>query len=367
MLPMIAVYVVVTGASPSIVRAGVAGALVTVAGLASRPADLPLLILVPAAVLLTMNPWNLLDVGFQLSFAAVIGLFLLARHFVRLLRFLPRSLAETAGITAAASVATAPISLASFGQASLIGVVANVAGGFVLGPVMFCGMASVLVGLVWPAASLPLNVAAGALIAFLLSVARFCARLPFAVYQWQGVSVGFLVAAGGLALLLTAQVLAGRLGMGVLRFVLSPRRRQTAILAVATLAALALVLAPSAPRCAGRAHAHRPQRRGRGGGPGADAGRADHADRRGSVAAGAHAARPRRARHRPSRALARARRPHGGAGRRAAGRSPCAPPFCRGRRRRTRLWTDCKRSSSGAAPGCCAASLRSPPPAAATP
>ena len=248
MLPMIAVYVVVTGASPSIVRAGVAGALVTVAGLASRPADLPLLVLAPAAVLLSMNPWNLLDVGFQLSFAAVIGLFLLAHHVVGLLRFLPRSLAETAGVTASASLATAPISLASFGQASLIGVVANLAGGFVLGPVMFCGMLSVLVGMAWPAASLPLNVAAGTLIAFLLSVARFCAHLPLAVYRWQGVSVGFIVAAGCIVLLLAATVLASRLGVGVLRFVVSPRRRQVAALAVATLVALALVLAPTAPR-----------------------------------------------------------------------------------------------------------------------
>jgi competence protein ComEC len=248
MLPMIAVYVLVTGAAPSIVRAGVAGVLVTVAGLASRPADLPLLVLAPAAVLLTMNPWNLLDVGFQLSFAAVIGLFLLAHHVVRLLHFLPRSLAETAGVTASASLATAPISLASFGQASLIGVVANMAGGFVLGPVMFCGMLSVLVGLAWPAASLPFNVAAGTLIAFLLSVAHFCAHLPLAVYQWQGLSVGFLVAAGCIALLLTATVLANRLGVGVLSFVFSPRRRQAAALAVATLVALALVMAPTAAR-----------------------------------------------------------------------------------------------------------------------
>jgi competence protein ComEC len=248
MLPMIAVYVVITGASPSIVRAGVAGALVTLAGLASRPADLPLLVLAPAAALLTMNPWNLLDVGFQLSFAAVIGLFLLAHHVVRMLRFLPRSLAETAGVTASASIATAPISLASFGQASLIGVVANVAGGFVLGPVMFCGMLSVLVGLAWPPASLPLNVAAGALIAFLLSVARFCANLPMAVYKWQGLSVGFLVAAGGIALLLAAQVLANRLGVGLVHFVFSPRRRQAAALAVGTLVALALVMAPAPPR-----------------------------------------------------------------------------------------------------------------------
>jgi competence protein ComEC len=248
MLPIIFFYVLVTGASASVVRAGVAGGLVTLAGLASRPTDLPLLVLTPAAVLLTLNPWNLLNAGFQLSFAAVIGLFLLARHTTSLLRVLPRPLAETAGITAAASIATAPISLASFGQASLIGIVANVAGGFVLGPVMVCGMLSVVVGLLWPPASLPLNVVAGALIAFLLSVARWCARLPGAVYQWNGASFGFLLVVGSLVLVLVLQQLAGRLGLGVLSYTLVPRRRQAVALAAATLIALSLVWAPPAAR-----------------------------------------------------------------------------------------------------------------------
>ena len=248
LLPMILAYVIVTGSAPSIVRAGVAGVIVALAGIVSRPADVALLLLVPGAVQLSLNPWTLLDAGFQLSFAAVIGLVLLGRHTAALVRFLPRPLAEPASITMAASLATAPVSLATFGQTSLIGIVANVAGGFVLGPVMFLGMTSVLVGLLLPVACVPLNFAAGLLIAFLLTVARVCARLPFAVYQWNGVTLTLLVAVAILGMLLGVQCLAGRAGMGLRRFAFSPLRRQSLALTAATLLALSLVLAPVSVR-----------------------------------------------------------------------------------------------------------------------
>ena len=74
--------------------------------LVSRPADGWLVWLVPGAWLLTVNPNNLFDVSFQLSFAAVAGLLLLSRPLTRALRFLPGPLAEQAGVTTAASIAT---------------------------------------------------------------------------------------------------------------------------------------------------------------------------------------------------------------------------------------------------------------------
>ena len=94
LLPVVATYVLLTGASPSIVRAGVAGILGLLAVLASRPSDGWLLWLAPAAWLLTSNPNNLFDVSFQLSFAAVAGLLLLARPLTRAFSFLPGPLSE---------------------------------------------------------------------------------------------------------------------------------------------------------------------------------------------------------------------------------------------------------------------------------
>ena len=115
-----ATYVLLTGASPSIVRAGVAGIVGLLAVLASRPSDGWLLWLAPAAWLLTVNPNNLFDVSFQLSFGAVVGLLVLARPLTRALAFLPGPLSEQVGVTTAASISTAPVSMITFGSASLV-------------------------------------------------------------------------------------------------------------------------------------------------------------------------------------------------------------------------------------------------------
>jgi competence protein ComEC len=65
LLPIVAAYVVLTGASPSIMRAGVAGCMACLAALVSRPSDGWLLWLMPGAALLTLNPYTLLDVAFS--------------------------------------------------------------------------------------------------------------------------------------------------------------------------------------------------------------------------------------------------------------------------------------------------------------
>src|SRR5665647_1057081 len=128
LIPVVATYVLLTGASPSIVRAGVAGVVGLLAILASRPSDGWLVWLAPGAWLLTVNPNNLFDVSFQLSFGAVLGLLVLARPLIRALAFLPGPLPEQVGITTAASLSTAPVSMLTFGSVSVVGVLATVAG-----------------------------------------------------------------------------------------------------------------------------------------------------------------------------------------------------------------------------------------------
>ena len=81
----IAAYVLAVGWQPSVVRAGVAGALASLAWLASRPRDRWYFLLAGAAVLLAWNPYGLLDPGFQLSFAAVASIFVLVPRIERAL------------------------------------------------------------------------------------------------------------------------------------------------------------------------------------------------------------------------------------------------------------------------------------------
>jgi len=248
LLPVVATYVLLTGASPSIVRAGVAGILGLLAVLASRPSDGWLLWLAPAAWLLTANPNNLFDVSFQLSFAAVAGLLLLARPLTRALSFLPGPLSEQVGVTTAASISTAPVSMLTFGSASLVSVPANAVGGFVLGPIMFLGMLSLLGGFVSEWISRPLNLVAGLFIGFLLAVARFFSGLPGATYTYQGATLRMLLAVGLGVELVVVGVLAARAGGGLAGYVRDRRRWPPFAAATAVVVAAALLLAPAPMR-----------------------------------------------------------------------------------------------------------------------
>ena len=72
-LPAAAFFIVMTGAPASAVRAGVMQALVLCAPLVRRENDPPTTICAALLVLLMQNPWSLLSVGLQLSFASTAG------------------------------------------------------------------------------------------------------------------------------------------------------------------------------------------------------------------------------------------------------------------------------------------------------
>ena len=73
-LALVGAYVLVTGAGPSIQRAGVMGAAAIVAALAGRPRSRWYVLLLAACATLALDPRAAADVGWQLSFAAVVGI-----------------------------------------------------------------------------------------------------------------------------------------------------------------------------------------------------------------------------------------------------------------------------------------------------
>jgi competence protein ComEC len=179
-LASIAVYVPLAGSGPSVERAGVMGAAGVVAILAGRPAARWHALLLAAAVTLTLNPRSVEDVGWQLSFAAVIAILLLAgrvsdaleRHRV------PRGLAEAGALTGAATLGTAPLIAAHFGQASLVSLPANIAVAPAVAPIMWLGMLAATAGQLGTAVADPLSALAGLPVAYVMWVAHAAASLP---------------------------------------------------------------------------------------------------------------------------------------------------------------------------------------------
>jgi competence protein ComEC len=140
MLALVALYVPLAGSGASIQRAGIMAAAGLVAIAAGRRASAAYALLLAAAVTLVLNPRATGDPGWQLSFAAVAGMLALGPPLRRLLSPLPRALAEPAGVTVAATLATAPLMAHQFGAVSVAALPANLLALPAVAPVMWIGM-----------------------------------------------------------------------------------------------------------------------------------------------------------------------------------------------------------------------------------
>ncbi|HWB22199.1 MAG TPA: ComEC/Rec2 family competence protein [Gaiellaceae bacterium] len=126
-LAAIGAYVLAVGPQPSVIRAGVAGSLASLAWLTGRLRDAWYVLLVAAIVLLGWNPYLVYDPGFELSFAAVLAIFTLAPRISRRLEGypIPARLRMVIAVSTACGVVTAPILWLQFGALPLLSVPAN--------------------------------------------------------------------------------------------------------------------------------------------------------------------------------------------------------------------------------------------------
>jgi competence protein ComEC len=195
-LAAIAAYVLAVGWQPSVVRAAVAGALVSLAWIASRPRDRWHFLALGALVLLAWAPTSLLDPGFQLSFAAVGAIFVGLPVIHRMSEGYPvqRRAAEGVGVAVVCGVVTAPIVLLQFGQAPVYTVPANALAEPAMPIVLGLGLLAAVVDPVAPGAAAALAWLAGWGGAWLELVARTIAALPGAQIGPRGALVGALVA-----------------------------------------------------------------------------------------------------------------------------------------------------------------------------
>lgn len=236
---IVCLYVPLTGAGPSIIRAGIVGVLGLMAVIISRQTSPYHFLALAAAAILTLNPYSLLDPGFQLSFAAVLAIFLVAPALAAPLGFLPGPLREAVTIAAAAGLVTAPITLAHFQQVSLVTVPANVAAAPVAGVVMLLGVVSIIVSPALPLAGWLLNAAASVCTAYLIEVAHLFAVAPGATYEGKSPGV---VAIALFYCILTGMVVAARyMQPGALLAII--RRRRPALAVAMVVVALLIGIA----------------------------------------------------------------------------------------------------------------------------
>lgn len=182
-LILVPAYVLLSGGSPSVIRAG----MMSMIGLymARRGLARDGLQMISAAALLMMwwDPYFLLSVSFQLSFLVTAGLMIYMPLINRLFSSWPKSLAATASVTVTAQLISFPVTILYFNQFSLLSFVANfLLVSLISAIVLPLGTVAMLLSFIWVPLAKPL-----AWVAIQLN------QLTFVSVEWMNSLPGFVL------------------------------------------------------------------------------------------------------------------------------------------------------------------------------
>ena len=202
----ITAYTVLVGAQPPVTRAAIMGGLALFGQQIGRRQSGTNTLGFTAAVMALFNPMIPWDAGFQLSFAATLGLVLYAdllqEWFLELAksRFSEGTARRIAGpvseyllFTLAAQVTTLPIIAYHFERVSLSAILANP---LILPPqplVMILGGIAVLVGLVFPPLGQALAYLTWPLLAYTIRMVELLAKIPFGSFALGSTSLPVVI------------------------------------------------------------------------------------------------------------------------------------------------------------------------------
>lgn len=179
-------FVLMTGANSTAVRAGIMAALALFARATGRNYEAGRGLILAALVMILWNPFLLaFDVSFQLSFMATVAVIFLAPKIEKYFLWVTKNfgLREIVSVTVAAYIFVLPFILYKMGNFSLVALPANILVLPAVPPTMFFGFLSGLFGIIWRGFALPFGIIAYLLLYYELGVIRFLADFPLASFS----------------------------------------------------------------------------------------------------------------------------------------------------------------------------------------
>lgn len=198
-LPVIVLFVLMTGCTPSVVRAAVLQTMLLLAPLFDREADGVTDLAAALALLLVVNPNSISSVSLQLSFAAAAGMLLvsgrLRRWLYRRIRSrIGRYIADSLACTVGATIFSMPIAAYYFGTIPLLSALVNLLCLPLLELVFCAGYVLSPLGMLLPKVASVLAWAPAAAVWVCQRIFFLVASLPFAcVYTVNTAVVAWLI------------------------------------------------------------------------------------------------------------------------------------------------------------------------------
>ena len=211
-LAILAAYTIMVGASPSVMRAAIMGSIyLLAAGFGGRPVFAPAVLMATALIITLINPLLLWDVGFQLTFMAVLGLLLYAQPLMqwgqarvgngRFSPFVNSFIIAPIAITVVIQILTTPLVIFYFGRWSLVSIPANLLTLPALPPTIILGGLGTLIRMAIPALGQFLGWMAWIPLTWMLSIAHFFAAVPGALLYMEINTSGVLLIYSAIGLL----------------------------------------------------------------------------------------------------------------------------------------------------------------------
>ena len=193
----VAFIVVLTGAEPSVMRAGAMTSLALVGLLLGRARSTAVALSGAVMVLLILQPVLVRSIGFQLSVTATAGMVAMAAPLgERFSRVVPAPVAAAAGTTLAAQLGVTPILLFHFHDVPGVTLIANVIAAPTVAPSLLLGLVAAAVGIVSEPLGHLVGLGAQVPMRALQLIANIAGRAPVAHVTSQGGLAVLLVGAG---------------------------------------------------------------------------------------------------------------------------------------------------------------------------
>lgn len=193
-LVCIVAFVIMVGAQASVVRAAIMGILGMLALNIGRLKVITNAMALTGVVMVGLNPKILhFDIGFQLSFLALMGLVYLAPRLEPRFRRLWKPVRQILVATLSAQIFVIPVLLLNFDRLSLIAPLTNVLILLVIPLAMLFGFLAGIAAMIWNVLALPLAWIAWGMLEYVIKVVEWMARIPFASVDYENFGVWMLV------------------------------------------------------------------------------------------------------------------------------------------------------------------------------
>jgi competence protein ComEC len=189
-------YMVITGLSPSVVRATIMGISILAGALLGRKGDVYNSLGFAALVMLLWDPLYLFDVGFQLSFAAVISIVYYYPKLEPIIAAIPGRIAKKGlvkaglqlfAVSLAAQIGTLPFTAFYFGKVSVVAVLANLIVVPVSGVNVLLGFATVGFSALSDGIAACYAALDNLIVVLLLKFVLWCSKVPFAYVETMNI------------------------------------------------------------------------------------------------------------------------------------------------------------------------------------